>query len=548
MNADDMSELFYTMKKACLDVGIEVLAFAGDGDPRMRKFQKNVYTKVPHSFVWLENLDYPIQFGLNFSGGSDFPCSDALHVLKKLRNNSKYLSTRLLLFTTLANLTLTNRLKWCARWECVVHLWHENENFRDAISKSAIAVKDKQDPSLATELLLLYPHFYEAGYTGMGLFLELGYLIFCAYYDKTLKPAERVLYASMSKAILIKWREEIARMRCLGKFFITSQSYDDFIACVDGLIRYVVTVVSKYPECDIVTWFLTSDSLEQFFAWLRTGMHAGRKTNLDACNILKDCGKRNLSLSMDGDNLHLLEHLVAHTRGKQLFKVRQDGAIYKGKDTSLIELKEAMKKGMKIGEDKFNKNSSFSKNTKAFSSDEEDEEDDSEGDESDREHLSEDEIEVESFDTMEDDEDEGLMKFGNDKKYHLQYAVAKYCNDGRTSMSSQTRVRRFTVVSSDKLSLIAECQGDTTDCHIISIGFTGSFVVMEKTKNKRKRKVVKEGTILFIAAANNDSSSPSRSSVNYQPLKRGCRMHKALTMYCKSQTAGELFKSTEMRI
>ena len=62
---------------------------------------------------------------------------------------------------------------------------------------------------MATELLLLYPHFYRAGYTGMGLYLEMGYLLFCAYYDKTLTPAERVMYASASKAIMVKWREKI---------------------------------------------------------------------------------------------------------------------------------------------------------------------------------------------------------------------------------------------------------------------------------------------------------------------------------------------------
>ena len=59
------------------------------------------------------------------------------------------------------------------------------------------------------ELLLLYTHFYRAGYTGMGLYLEMGYLLFCAYYDKTLTPVERVMYASASKAIMVKWREKV---------------------------------------------------------------------------------------------------------------------------------------------------------------------------------------------------------------------------------------------------------------------------------------------------------------------------------------------------
>ena len=111
----------------------------------------------------------------------------------------------------------------------------------------------------------------------MGLYLEMGYLLFCAYYDKMLTPAERVMYASASKAIMVKWREKITGMRSLGKFFITTQSYDDFLTSIDGLIWYIITVVEKYPDCDVVTWYLTSDSLEQLFAWLRTGIHAGAR-------------------------------------------------------------------------------------------------------------------------------------------------------------------------------------------------------------------------------------------------------------------------------
>ena len=137
MDAGDLSELFHTMKKTyCLDEGVW-----GDGDPRMRKFQKQTYTKVSNEFAWMEKLDFPIRFGLNSDGGPDFPWSDALHMLKKLRNNSKYLSTRLLLFANPANITVSNRLKWSARWECVIQLWHDDEDFRDAISKSAIGCR-----------------------------------------------------------------------------------------------------------------------------------------------------------------------------------------------------------------------------------------------------------------------------------------------------------------------------------------------------------------------------------------------------------------------
>ena len=175
-------------------------------------------------------------------------------------------------------------------------------------------------------------------------------LLFCAYYDKTLTPASE-FYT----------HQQAGPSWSVGKHFITSQSYDDFLASVDGLVWYILSCVSNFPKADIAPWFLTSDSLEQLFAWLRTGMHAGRKTNLDAVAVLTGCGKRNLSLTLDADGLHLLEHSVAHTRGRQLFKMAesQDAIIYKGNQTCKEELKEAIKEGEKLGQSKFDKYAGF---------------------------------------------------------------------------------------------------------------------------------------------------------------------------------------------
>ena len=160
---------------------------------------------------------------------------------------------------------------------------------------------------------------------------------------------------------MVCWREKLLKARCVGKHFITSQSHDDFVTSVDGLVWYILSCVSNFPKADIVPWYLTSDSLEQLFALLRTGMHAGRKTNLDAVAVLTGCGKRNLSLTLDADGLHLLEHSVAHTRGRQLFKMAesQDAIIYKGNQTCKEELMEAIKEGEKLGQSKFDKYAGF---------------------------------------------------------------------------------------------------------------------------------------------------------------------------------------------
>ena len=172
--AEDLSEMFRTLKRDCEEEGISKVSIAGDGDPRMRSFQKQTYCYVSSEFKWLEKLDFPIRYGRSIAG-TDFPVSDILHVLKKLRNNNQYLSTRVLLFAYPRDISVANRLKFSARWECVVELWHSDadEKFRDAISKSSVALTDKQDPSLATVLFLLYPLFYEAGFNGAHLILCL---------------------------------------------------------------------------------------------------------------------------------------------------------------------------------------------------------------------------------------------------------------------------------------------------------------------------------------------------------------------------------------
>ena len=133
--AEDLSEMFRTLKRDCEEEGISKVSIAGDVDPRMRSFQKQTYCYVSSEFKWLEKLDFPIRYGRSIAG-TDFPVSDILHVLKKLRNNNKYLSTRVLLFAYPRDISVANRLKFSARWECVVELWHSDEKFRDAISKS----------------------------------------------------------------------------------------------------------------------------------------------------------------------------------------------------------------------------------------------------------------------------------------------------------------------------------------------------------------------------------------------------------------------------
>ena len=131
----------------------------------------------------------------------------------------------------------------------------------------------------------------------MGLYLEARYL-FCAYYYKGPNPLERIKFASASKAIMVLWRESLQKLKCLGRHFMTNQTFKDMMTAIDGLILYIIDTV-KY-EAEIVPWFLSSDSLEQLFSWLRVGRYEGRRTNLDYLTVVQGTGKSNQNYAMDG--------------------------------------------------------------------------------------------------------------------------------------------------------------------------------------------------------------------------------------------------------
>ena len=133
------------------------------------------------------------------------------------------------------------------------------------------------------------------------------------------------------------------------------------------------------------------------------------------------------------------------------------------------------------------------------------------------------------------DDDPTIMSFSNGKQYHIDYAVQKYCNDGRTTMSGQSRVSRFQVVPSSELTLKAECPRGSSGCLVMYIGAVGTFGVTTKGRFGKKRKENKKGKILFIARAESDTKSVYRSSVNYRPLNTACRF--IINLQCLSRVS-----------
>ena len=68
-----------------------------DGDARQRCIQNKHYIlKFPAAKSFLKKMEFPYKFGFRQLDMYDIAMSDVLHIIKKLRNNTKYLNTRLI--------------------------------------------------------------------------------------------------------------------------------------------------------------------------------------------------------------------------------------------------------------------------------------------------------------------------------------------------------------------------------------------------------------------------------------------------------------------
>ena len=282
---------------------------------------------------------------------------------------------------------------------------------------------------------------------------------------------------------------------------------------------YIVSLTTKFPDADVVPWFLSSDACEQLFAFLRTGRYCGRRTNLDALTVLQGMSKKNRTLTLDEEGEHMLEHTIAHTRGRTLLSGQEKAPhIYKGSDITLNHIKLAIIEGANIGRKKFNKHTCFSSyDDDKFLSDKESDDDDDSDSEDDDEHY---EIDIQS-------DDDGLVEFSNGKKYHERTAIEKFCNDGKSRMPGQTRFKRFRATGSERLTLDRECSGE--NCNYLAVGETGWFV--ENTD----RKILIRGQVLFLACPSFTKKASEKSSVNYDPVNKLCTSHtKKMAIWIKS--------------
>ena len=291
---------------------------------------------------------------------------------------------------------------------------------------------------------------------------------------------------------------------------------------------YLVKCSTDLPDADIVPWLLTSDSCEQIFAFLRIGRYLGRRTNLTVHDVIEGLRKLNRSLELDAEDEHLLDKTVAHARGRTLINHPLPATkIYKGNDTSVSQLKIAVQEGAELGSTKFaNHTSGLADYLDDKNNDEEDEVDcDPELDESDEDEPREDDcLDLAHIDYSVSD-DPNLIETSDGKTYNLQTAVTLFCNGGRSKMTGATRVKRFQVISPNRLNLERACD-PPSGCRRISVGHSGHFV-------SNTDQILIRGQAMYISVPVSDYSTPDRSSISWDPVNSICVNHQRYIIWVK---------------
>ena len=199
------------------------------------------------------------------------------------------------------------------RWDHIWDFFATRPELLQHCSLSAIVVKDKQDPSLVTDLTCLYKYFLSEGYLALGMYLKCTHFLCEAFLDKELSPMERVYKAYYAKAFFYKWFHNNKKK---PHNTITSETFHDVCCCVDGLIDYLLMLMKKFPNAPVVTFYLGSDICEQIFAFIRISRYSGRRTNLDADILSYGLERRNVCSLLTDDT----PQFAAHTRGRCVLK------------------------------------------------------------------------------------------------------------------------------------------------------------------------------------------------------------------------------------
>ena len=398
------------------------------------------------------------------------------------------------------------------RWDFVYQLISLHPELMKHCSLSGIDLSDKQDPSQATELFSLYKYFIRAGYHAMGMFLKCAHYIAEAFLDKSLDPYSRLYRVWFAKTFFTSWYHSVSE----NHHFLSHATFKDVVCAIDGLLLYMVVLLTEFPDAPIAPWLLGSDSNEQLFAWIRVSMYLGRRINIDIIRMMSGMEKRNV-FSNETEEEDLTAY--AHSRGRTVLKkavslpgesaerAKEKAKRFYGKDLEIKEIKKALEKGTKECLDECRKLGlnlalQFDQTWRG-----ELVEDD---DDSDIDDVVEGDGAVSHEVTNETEEDEDSptiikMPLGD---MHIATAESIYLNGGKVTLSGQSRKSRFFSNTFNKKDGFYEFMKKSDVCceHAVK---PGQKLKLRTFKDK-KLKVF--GKVEYI-------------SNNFNPLKYDCPNH-----------------------
>ena len=183
------------------------------------------------------------------------------------------------------------------------------------------------------------------------MYLKAVHYIAEAFIDKEIDPYERAYKIWWAKSFFVCWNDNTES----AQYCITSQTLQDIICACDGLILYFQILKKRFPDAEIVSFYLGSDQNEQLFAFVRISFSGGRSRNIDAATLAFGMERRNVrsGLSLTEDNT-----AIAHTRSRTVLHpavplefnrvkvevVQKDEGVWTGSRLSIADLEKALNK------------------------------------------------------------------------------------------------------------------------------------------------------------------------------------------------------------
>lgn len=277
---EDVVRRWSYITKELANVGIEVLVFSSDSDPRYNAAMRNVFLEHKTD----ESSDYPSWFQYDLSAAEYIPIQDTVHIGTKLRN--RILNQNLMIGDFIVST------------EHLVTLIENISADKHGLHKTHIDKRDKMNFSSVQKITdtkvttLLKQHVPESA--GTVMFLKITNLFLRAFLDGSLTPCERVRNVWYTTFILRIWRESVvANLKPnekLATHFITTFTY----ACIEINAHALVATILRLKRCNMEHLFfphlLSSQPCESFFRKFRALSTTGSSmTNASVLGTIQRC-------------------------------------------------------------------------------------------------------------------------------------------------------------------------------------------------------------------------------------------------------------------